>query len=103
VSKSDLVAAICDLPSIGLGWEMGTQVEARGMPCLAIAHEASKVTAFVPGCNKQCFEFRRYRDLLTDGVELVADKLQEMRAAETFQTSRQKCRLCFCNFCRGGL
>jgi hypothetical protein len=85
VYKSDLVVAICDLPSIGLGMEIGTQVEARKKPCLFIAREGVLVTDMVLDVPRPGAEFRRYRDLLTDGVELVADKLKKMQEEETLR------------------
>lgn len=78
VKKSDLVVAICDLPSIGLGMEMGTQVEARRMPCLALAHEKSHVTCFVLDTRQPGYDFRRYRDLKKDAIERVIEKLEKM-------------------------
>lgn len=83
VGSSDLVVAICDLPSIGLGYEMGTQIEGRKMPCLAIAHEDSLVSDLIKDIRQPGVEFRRYGDLLADGIELVADKLERMQEAET--------------------
>jgi hypothetical protein len=86
VRKSDLVVAICDLPSIGLGVEMGTQIEARRMPCLALAHEKSHVTCFVLDTRQPHYEFRRYRDLEKDAVEMVIETLGKMK-----KDKRQKC------------
>ena len=81
VHKSDLVVAICDLPSIGLGMEIGTQIEARKMPCLAIAHEKSVVSSMITDTRQPGSEFRRYKDLQKDGVELVRKKLKKMHKA----------------------
>jgi hypothetical protein len=86
VCKSDLVVAICDLPSIGLGMEIGTQIEARKMPCLAIAHKKSKVTDMIVDTRQPGSEFRRYNNLLKDGMKIVIKKLEEMR-----KEKRQKC------------
>lgn len=86
VKKSDLVVAICDLPSIGLGMEIGTQIEARVMPCLAIAHEKSMVTNMVIDTRQPGFEFRRYDNLLKDGIDLVIEKLDKMH-----KSKKQKC------------
>jgi hypothetical protein len=82
VRKSDLVVAICDLPSTGLGYELGTQVEARGMPCLMIAHVDSLVTELILDMRKPGSEFKRYNDLHVDGIALVAEKLQQMHIAK---------------------
>lgn len=85
VRKSHLVVAICDLPSTGLGYELGTQVEARRMPCLALAHKNSVVTELILDTRQAGYEFRRYEELQSDGVELVANKLRRMHEADSAQ------------------
>lgn len=82
VYRSDLVVAICDLPSLGLGYEMGTQAEARQRPCLCLAQELSLVSEIIMDTRRAGYEFRRYSDLLADGVEFVTDKLRRMQEAE---------------------
>lgn len=78
VRKSDLVVAICDYPSIGLGYEMGTQIEGRRMPCLAIAHKKSLVSALIHDMRQPGVEFKRYDSLQKDGIKLVIEKLKEI-------------------------
>ena len=78
VRKSDLVVAICDLPSTGLGYEIGTQVEARGAHCLAMAHDKAFISDFIIGIGGSGYEFRRYRDLHNHGFEMVVEKLEKM-------------------------
>ena len=93
VHKSDLVVAICDLPSIGLGYEMGTQIEKRRMPCLIIAHEKARVSDLIVDTRQPGVEFRRYRDLQKDGVEMVVEKLKKIHQANKKVTggiSKQK-------------
>ena len=63
VEKADLMVAICDQPSTGLGYEMATQIEMRGKPVLAVAQTDSLVSDLILGINKTCFEFRRYKNL----------------------------------------
>jgi hypothetical protein len=82
VRKSDLVVAICDLPSIGLGYEMGTQIEARTMPCLALAHRKSLVSDLIKDTRQPGFEFQLYNDLQKDGVIKVMNKLKKMQKAK---------------------
>lgn len=82
VGSSDLVVAICDQPSIGLGYEIATQLEGRGMPCLCIAHEKSHVTELILDVHQPGFEFKRYNNLQKDGVKMVKDKLKEMHKAK---------------------
>jgi hypothetical protein len=88
VGSSDLVVAICDHPSIGLGYEIATQLERRGMPCLCIAHENSHVTEFILDVHQPGFEFKRYKDLQKEGVEMVLKKLKKME--KMHKTSKLK-------------
>jgi len=60
VKESDLIVAICDFPSTGLGYEIATQLEDRGMPVLAVAHKNSKVTRLIQDIGKPHYEFLRY-------------------------------------------
>ncbi len=85
VMRCCLMVAVCDHPATGLGYEMATQVEARGMPCLAIAREGSLVSDLIIDTRQPGFEFRRYRDLRTDGATLVADKLARMQKDDETQ------------------
>lgn len=62
VRHCDLLVAICDQPSIGLGYELAVQVEDRKTPALAVAHEDAKVTRLVLGINQPNFEFCRYQN-----------------------------------------
>ena len=79
VYKSHLVVAIVDLPSTGLGYEIATQVEARKMPCLMLAHNDAKVSDLILDMQQRGCEFKRYNDLMADGIELVIDKLSRCR------------------------
>ena len=88
VRKSDLVVAIADLPSIGLGYEMATQMESRNMPCLIIAHEKSRVSDLVIDTGCPGTEFKRYKELEKDGVELEKEKLEKM--LEVTKVKKQK-------------
>ncbi|NQV87975.1 MAG: hypothetical protein HQ402_00275 [Parcubacteria group bacterium] len=63
VGKADLMVAICDQPSTGLGYEMATQIEMRGKPVLAVAQTDSLVSDLILGINGTNFEFRRYGNL----------------------------------------
>lgn len=88
VYKCDLMVAICNLPSIGLGYEMATQVEARRMPCLAIAQENAKVTDLIWDTRQPGYEFRRYKILEKDAVEMVIEKLKKIQ--KSHKLSKQK-------------
>ncbi len=79
VYKCDLMVAICDLPSTGLGWEMGTQVERRGKPLLAVAHKDALVSDLVLDPRAPGYSFHRYSNLHTEVFELVRNKLKELQ------------------------
>lgn len=64
VGNADCMLAICDYPSTGLGYEIATAVEKRGIPVLAVAQKNSSVTRLVIGINKKDFLFERYESLL---------------------------------------
>ena len=75
VRPSHAVLAICDLPAIGLGYEMGTAVEAQRKPVLAIAHQLAKVSDLVLDPRQPGYEFRRYKDLFLDVPAMVEEWL----------------------------
>ena len=72
VGTCSLFIAICDYPSIGLGYELATAVEKRGVQTLAVAHRDAKVTRLVLGITHPRFQFRRY-DELSELVPLVKE------------------------------
>lgn len=76
VSECDLLVAICDFPALGLGYEMGTAIEKRGIPVLAVAHEKSHVTRLVLGIDHPRYTFRRYRSLSEVPV-MVEEKVRQ--------------------------
>ncbi len=63
IEQADYVVAICDYPSIGLGYELGVAIEKRGIPVLAFAHKESLVTRLVIGIEHENFAFARYSSL----------------------------------------
>lgn len=60
VMESDCMLAICDYPAIGLGYEIATGVEKRGIPVLAMAHKDSLITRLVMGIDRENFTFSYY-------------------------------------------
>lgn len=62
VKKCDVLLAICNLPSTGLGYELGVAVES-GKKVLAVAHTDAKVSRLVQGINLPNFTFMRYNDI----------------------------------------
>ena len=60
VGECDLMVGICDYPSIGLGWEMSTQVK-RGKPLLAFGRNDSKITRLILDPRLPNYRFFRYQ------------------------------------------
>ena len=77
VRDCDAFIAICDYPSIGLGWELGEATN-HNKPILAVAHERSTVTRLVLGAAavEPNVRFERYIDL-ADIVPFVNDLTQQ--------------------------
>ncbi|HSW98697.1 MAG TPA: hypothetical protein VLF71_02575 [Candidatus Saccharimonadales bacterium] len=75
VRDCDLLVAICDEPSIGLGWELG-EATRLGKPVLAIAHKDARVTRLVLGAAdvEPNVRFERYGHV-NDALPLVAEML----------------------------
>jgi hypothetical protein len=63
VASCDLFLAVCDFPSLGLGYEMGTAVEKLSKPTLAVAQEESKVGRFFLGIQQPHYSFMRYKNI----------------------------------------
>ena len=63
VGSAEAMIAICDYPSLGLGYEMGTIIEKHGMPVLAVAHKDSIVTPLIRGITHPKFRFERYENV----------------------------------------
>ena len=77
VRGCDLFVGICDMASIGLGYELSVQIEDRKMPALAVAQTDSKVTRLVLGIDKPHFEFQRYKDF-DDLYNIIIKKLETL-------------------------
>ncbi len=73
VMNADVMLAVCDHPSLGLGYEMATAIEKRGIPVLALAHEDSPVSRLILGINHPNFHFARYKN-----PEEIAQKAREL-------------------------
>ncbi len=61
--KADCMLAICDYPSIGLGYEMATAIEKRGIPVLAMAHKDQVVGRIIRGIDHPNFHFVYYNSV----------------------------------------
>ena len=73
VGHCDLMIAICDHPSTGLGWEMGIQVS-RGKPLLAFGHCDDNITMLILDPGIPGYEFHRYQTF-DEIYETVREKL----------------------------
>lgn len=73
VMKADCMLAICDYPSLGLGYEMATCVEKRGALVLAVAHKDSVVGRLIRGIDHKNFNFLYY-----NSVEEIIKKTLEI-------------------------
>jgi hypothetical protein len=64
VEKADAMLAVCDYPSLGLGFEMAVHCKGNKKPLLAIAHTDANVSRLVIGIhNAGPFSFERYGNL----------------------------------------
>lgn len=74
VADCDLFVAVCDFSSTGLGYELGTAVEALRKPVLAIAHRDAHITRLIQGIQAPHFTFERYDDVF-EIEDLIQRKL----------------------------
>lgn len=72
--KADCMLAICDYPSTGLGYEMATAIEKRGIPVLAVAHKDQVVGRIIRGIDNPNFHFVYY-DSVEEIIELTLQTL----------------------------
>ena len=76
VQSCDLFLAICDLPSIGLGWELAVAVEVLKKPVLAVAHQNTKLTRLLIGAGEEhtCLDIKNYGNI-SDIPSMVREKI----------------------------
>lgn len=60
VATCDAFVAIVDLPSIGLGYELGVAIEKLEKPTLILAHQDAKVSRLIYGIEKPFVRTARY-------------------------------------------
>jgi hypothetical protein len=75
VKRADYMVAFCDYPSTGLGYEMATALELRGIPVLALAHKKSNVSRLVLGIHGEGKEFLFARYTSIDGLPAYIRRL----------------------------
>lgn len=73
VMKADCMLSVCDYPSLGTGYEIGTSVEKLGIPVLAVAHKDSVVAKLIRGIDHKNFHFIYY-----DSVDEIIQKTLEI-------------------------
>ncbi len=79
VGQCDIMVAICDHPSTGLGWKMATQV-GRGKPLLAFGHLNSKITHLILDPGLPNYRFYRYQTF-EEILRIVEEMVKEVWAA----------------------
>jgi hypothetical protein len=79
VGTCDLFVAICDFPSLGLGYELGTAVEKLHKPVLAVAQKDAHITRLVIGIDAPGFEFKRYT-VLSEVYDLISNRAKELKS-----------------------
>ena len=84
VYNCDIFVAICDEPSIGLGWELAEATRFR-KPILAAAHKDARVTRMISGAaeSEPNMQFMRYSEML-DLMPSI-DKLAKVAAKDKAQ------------------
>lgn len=63
VANCDLLLGVCDLPSLGLGYELATAIEKLNKPALVVAHNDARVSRLIEGIQHPKFTFQRYASL----------------------------------------
>ncbi len=81
VEKCDVFIALCDYPSIGLGYELGVAIEKRNIPTLALAHADAKITRLIQGIERPTYEFTHYSDF-SEIPELIKKFLLKVPSAK---------------------
>jgi len=64
VENADIMLAVCDFPSLGLGFEIATHCKHHKRPLLAVAHTDSSVSRLIIGMyGEGPFTFKRYKNI----------------------------------------
>jgi hypothetical protein len=61
VATCDVFIAVCDFPSLGLGYELGVAIEKLHKPTLALARKDAKISRLVLGVGEPHYRFARYK------------------------------------------
>src|SRR3989344_30163 len=63
VMQADVMLALCDYPSLGLGYELATAIEKQGILVLAMAHKDVFVSRLIRGIDHKNFQFHYYNSI----------------------------------------
>lgn len=78
VANCDMFVAVCDYPSIGLGWELNEAIRLN-KPTLGVVHTKAVMSRLVLGAAgiKPNFTFQRYNNLLIDVPLFIDERLRQ--------------------------
>ena len=76
IVQCDMFVAICDHPSIGLGYEMAAALEKYSKPTIALAKEGSQISRLALGINHPMYTFKYYKDF-AEILSLIKEKEQK--------------------------
>jgi len=82
VMGSDLMIAIANYPSTGMGYEASTQIELRRKPVLFLASATAKVSDLILDINHPFVQFRRYDSLVQDGMRYAIEAISSILAQQ---------------------
>jgi hypothetical protein len=77
LQEANMMIAVCDERSIGVGIEIGAALWRKPIPILIIAHEDSRVTSFLNDMvnelrkKERAIDFQRYQSLLPDVKDIA--------------------------------
>ncbi len=76
VAMCDIMLSVCDYGATGLGYEMATAIEARGIPVLAVACRTKRVSRLIEGIQHPLFAFKWYEDMSRDVPQLLDEHVE---------------------------
>jgi len=89
VDQSQLVVAICNSSSTGLGMEAQRQIDRHGA-VLAVAQREASVSPMIQGPPFPGFEYCLYDDLLQEVPAMVLQRLEEIDSTPVGEVARKR-------------
>jgi hypothetical protein len=83
VCKAHMLVGVADLPSTGLGIEIGIAIGECKIPVLMTAHDEKKVTRLIQGVSRPNVWFSRYNNMIidvSDQVDKIVNSLPNLKA-----------------------